>query len=247
MPNPENADLDWQSSFQWPVDPPTVDPFTPPLRYMCFSSQWAPYVLGALAQLMQESAWSTTDQAVLDLTLQRADTLIAGLIEDCPMIAPGLIMLYAGDTAPDGWLFCDGAAVSRTTYAALFAAIASTFGDGDGSTTFNLPDIQGRVPVGVGSGTGLTTRNLADTGGEEAHVLTVSELASHSHDDAGHVHSEGTATPTLINGGLEAPASSAFPSVGLTGTGYASLGNTGSDDPHNTMPPFIALNYCIRF
>jgi len=76
-------------------------------------------------------------------------------------------------------------------------------------------------------------------------VLTTSELASHSHDDAGHVHSEGIATPTLINGGLEAPASAALPSVGSTGLGYADIGDTGSDDPHNTMQPFLTVNYLI--
>lgn len=60
----------------------------------------------------------------------------------------GVIVAYAGSAAPSGWLFCDGSAVSRTTFAALFAAIATAYGSGDGSTTFNLPDLRGRVAVG---------------------------------------------------------------------------------------------------
>jgi hypothetical protein len=61
---------------------------------------------------------------------------------------PGMVAAYAGSSAPSGWLLCDGTAVSRTTYSALFAAIGTSYGAGDGSTTFNLPDLRGRVPVG---------------------------------------------------------------------------------------------------
>lgn len=67
----------------------------------------------------------------------------------------GSVIPYAGKSAPDGWLLCDGAAVSRTTYADLFAVIGTTFGSGDGSTTFNLPDLRGRVAVGVDSDANL--------------------------------------------------------------------------------------------
>ena len=65
-------------------------------------------------------------------------------------VVPGLVSPYAGSTAPTGWLICDGSAVSRTTYADLYAVIADTYGEGDGSTTFNLPDLRGSVPIGYG-------------------------------------------------------------------------------------------------
>ena len=90
----------------------------------------------------------------------------------------GQIQMYAGSTAPTGWLFCHGQAVSRTTYATLFAAIGTNYGEGDGSTTFNLPDFRGRVPVGVGQGTveDATWRALGAEGGTETVTLTESQL-----------------------------------------------------------------------
>src|SRR5215467_6824657 len=89
-------------------------------------------------------------------------------------------------TAPLGWILCDGAAISRTTYAALFAVIGTTYGVGDGSTTFNLPNCKGRIPVGFDSG--QTEFNaLGKTGGEKTHTLTVAELATHDHTIA-HTH-----------------------------------------------------------
>lgn len=69
------------------------------------------------------------------------------------MTPPGAVIPYAGSTAPEGWLLCNGAAVSRTTYAALFDLIGTTFGVGDGSTTFNVPDMRSKMPIGVGAGT----------------------------------------------------------------------------------------------
>jgi len=103
---------------------------------------------------------------------------------------PGFITEYGGATAPAGWLLCDGSAVSRTTYAALFAAIGVLHGVGDGSTTFNLPDCRGRATVGAGSGPGLTARGIGAKGGEENHVLTTAEMPVHSHGvtDPGHAH-----------------------------------------------------------
>ena len=74
---------------------------------------------------------------------------------------PGVVLPYGGASAPTGWLLCDGAAVSRTTYAGLFAVIASTFGDGDGSTTFNVPDLRSRTPLGAGTGTVAETATAA--------------------------------------------------------------------------------------
>ncbi|WP_412468125.1 phage tail protein [Pedobacter sp. KLB.chiD] len=80
-----------------------------------------------------------------------------------------------------GYLLCDGSAVSRTTYAALYAVIGTTFGAGDGSSTFNLPDFRGRVFGGVGSGTGLTTRSLGNTIGSEAVTLNSNNMPYHRH------------------------------------------------------------------
>jgi hypothetical protein len=109
----------------------------------------------------------------------------------------GTMIDHAAGTIPadaDGvqrWRICDGSAISRTTYSTLFASIGTTWGAGDGSSTFNLPDLRGRTTVGVGQGPSLTNRALAAAGGEESHPLTVAELASHGHSvyDPTHAHS----------------------------------------------------------
>jgi microcystin-dependent protein len=122
-----------------------------------------------------------------------------------PVIFPsGAIIPFAGSTAPvSGWLLCYGQAVSRSTYANLFAAISTTYGSGDGSTTFNLPDLRGRAPHGVDNmggtaasrvtsgGSGITGTTLGATGGAETVTLTTAQLPSHNHSasDSGHSHS----------------------------------------------------------
>ena len=98
-------------------------------------------------------------------------------------IPAGILAPFAGSTAPDGWLLCDGSAVSRTTYSSLFAVIATTYGVGDGSTTFTLPDLRGRMALGLdnmgGTSRDIVTAATADTlgaeTGEEMHQLTEDE------------------------------------------------------------------------
>lgn len=103
----------------------------------------------------------------------------------------GIVMPFAGSTAPEGWLLCDGSAVSRSTYADLFAAIGTTYGSGDGSGTFNLPDLSGRVVIGVSQ-----SHALGSTGGEATHVLTSSELPVHVHEVPQHGHGNDIAATT---------------------------------------------------
>lgn len=108
----------------------------------------------------------------------------------------GIIMPFAGTVAPENYLFCDGSAVSRTTYATLYAVIGDTFGAGDGSTTFNLPDLSGRVPLGVSQAHALGT-----TGGSETVTLTESELPAHVHEvpQHGHANTIAAKTPQLAH------------------------------------------------
>lgn len=151
---------------------------------------------------------------------------------DNRLVPPGAVMFYAAATPPAGWYSCDGSAKSRTTDAALFAVVGTTFGAGDGSTTFNVPDARSRNIVAAGQGTGLTLRNLAATGGEEAHVLTIPELPSHNHTISNAMPASGT---TFQGSG-----------TGAGGSGAASIGFTGGNGAHNVMDPFLVLTCMIK-
>lgn len=108
----------------------------------------------------------------------------------------GSIIPFTGSVIPDGHLMCDGSAVSRSEYSDLFEVIGTNFGDGDGSTTFNLPNIGGRVVIGNSLAHGFAT-----TGGEEEHVLDAGEIASHVHIIPEHGHGNTLAfnTPELTH------------------------------------------------
>ena len=105
----------------------------------------------------------------------------------------GSIMAWGGATAPTNWLLADGSAISRTTYASLFAAIGTQYGVGDGSTTFNLPNLKGRAVVGLDSS--QTEFNiLGEIGGAKTHTLLTSEMPSHTHTTPAHTHTGSTST-----------------------------------------------------
>lgn len=106
----------------------------------------------------------------------------------------GVILMYAGSNPPSGYLICDGSAVSRSDYPDLFDAVGTTYGSGDGSTTFNLPNLSGRVALGRSS-----THLLGTSAGEEEHVLTESEMPTHNHEipTHGHANSITVKTPVL--------------------------------------------------
>lgn len=146
---------------------------------------------------------------------------------------PGSLQMFAGSTIPSGWLECAGTAVSRTTYASLFAAIGTTWGVGDGSTTFNVPDLRGRSPIGVGTGSGLTARTLGGTGGNETHVLSTAELPSHSHNYA--------LTDNTGSGSDTNPAKGNGNNPVVIG-----VSSTGSGNAHNNMQPWAAVKFMIK-
>lgn len=115
---------------------------------------------------------------------------------DCDgLMPPGAMAPFAGSSAPTGWLLCDGSAVSRSTYAALFAVLGTTFGAGNGSTTFNVPNAKGRVLVGLDAGQ-TEFDALAETGGAKTHQLTAAEMPSHTHTQNSHNHTQDAHTHT---------------------------------------------------
>jgi len=152
------------------------------------------------------------------------------------------LMPYAGTAAPTGYLLCDGAAVSRTTYSDLFGIVGTTYGVGDGSTTFNIPDLRGRVIAGQDDmgGTsanrltnqtgGLNGDTLGATGGAETHTLTVAEIPAHTHTYNAHT-------------GLGASGSGGNAQLGSQSS---ATGSTGGGGAHNNVQPTIILNYIIK-
>jgi microcystin-dependent protein len=162
----------------------------------------------------------------------------------------GTVNPYAGSTAPTGWLLSFGQAVSRTTYANLFAVISTTYGSGDGSTTFNLPDMRGRVAAGeddmggtaanrlTAAGSGITGTTLGATGGTQTHTLTSAEMPSHNHEIQ---RSNSAATS------VGADASALYRPQNSTGASYLNSQNTGGGGAHQNTQPTIVLNYIIKF
>ena len=143
----------------------------------------------------------------------------------------GAIVDFGTASVPASFLICDGSAVSRTTYAAIFAVIGTGFGAGDGSTTFNLPNLIGRITIGH-SGTG-DYYYVGAVGGETTHTLTIAEIPAHSHA----INYVGMAIHPL---GAYPPVTSGV------GPGVTNTGNAGSGGAHDNMPPYITLNPGIK-
>ena len=178
---------------------------------------------------------------------------------------PGSIYPYPSNNLPDGWLFCDGQAVSRQVYAALFDVIGVIYGAGDNRTTFNLPDLRGRTIIGYETMGGVSASgrlsnsrsgnidglSFAATGGAEQHTLTPQESAIPAHT---HTYSAST---TIFSGVQTVDNRSSGPDVSSPGTGYCCVTmayqfttQATSDsyaEPHNNLPPLVFLNWVIKF
>lgn len=174
-------------------------------------------------------------------SLVREENLLPELL-----IPVGAVLAYGSSNAPKGWLNCDGQAVSREDYADLFSVVGTTYGVGNGSTTFNLPNLLGRTIVGQGSGAGLTSRAMGATGGAETHTLTTGEMPSHSHTSNAVGNTVGLMTANGSSTAIEVDASAVEPNIYAAPVAL-SINNAGSGGAHNNMQPFTVLNYIIRF
>ena len=158
----------------------------------------------------------------------------------------GSITAYGKETAPANWLICDGSAVSRTSYADLFAVIGTKYGEGDGSTTFNLPNLKGRAPVGLDSNdTDFNT--IGNTGGEKTHTLTIDEMPSHDHGEV-FPSKYGYEYPLLTKNGSGSSKNGIMPSLEISEiTDFQTMtGTTGEGKSHNNLQPYQVNNFIIK-
>jgi microcystin-dependent protein len=181
-------------------------------------------------------------------------------------VPAGAVMPFAGASAPAGWLLCFGQTVSRSQYGELFAVLGTTYGSGDGSTTFGLPDLRGRVVAGVDNMGGSAASRLTSTtitgggdavgevGGSQTHTLTTSEMPSHTHVQDAHSHTyRPIATGGFNNGMWHFDGNTLAGADGGTGGGTPSTNNTtatnqntGGGGAHNNVQPTMVLNYIIK-
>jgi microcystin-dependent protein len=186
-------------------------------------------VTGALVWLLDfepldQTGALTVENARNALSVMFYDYLEA--VVDLP--TPGDIKMIASNAIPTRWIECDGSAIDRTTYAKLFAKIGTTYGAGDGSTTFNVPDFGNKSPMHRGS-----TVALAADFGEKDHTLTTPEMPAHTHT-----------IPRVVTSGAGANASFTPVLISATPTAVNS-GSNGGGAAHNNVHPVIGVVFCI--
>lgn len=169
-----------------------------------------------------EGKAKTTDSTIAST---KSD-LEASILKAVPI---GTIVMWATSTPPEGWLLCNGKEVSRTAYLELFKVLGTSVGAA-GSSSFKIPDLSGRFPLGTSN-----SHNLHSTGGEETHTLTVDEMPAHDHGVGGNIVQRG-------------PGSNAFRELAgnYPGNSNPSSQRQGGGQPHNNMPPFYGINFIIR-
>lgn len=186
------------------------------------------------------TAQDATNKTYVDTTVASSVAAAVAIIDAdiaaINQVLTGTVQMWSTASAPTGYLLCAGAAVSRTTYAALFAVIGTTFGSGDGSTTFNLPDYTNRMPYGT---------TIGATGGS-ADAVVVSHTHTATVTDPGHSHTLGAAS---FNGGQFNTGSAP---LGNGNTGSATTGisvsnsTTGVSGTNANLPPYLGINFIIK-
>ncbi len=228
------------------------------------------------------STWSLTATPVPTQQAKYTNTVVsakrvegAGVYQRHPLgasallVPPGSVTAFAGISVPGGWLYCDGSAIDRTIYADLFASIGTTYGAGNGTTTFNIPNLRGRNVIGLNSSE-TDFDVLGETGGAKRHTLTIAEMPAHNHGvvdpghahgvtDPGHAHSyvnnsgdQGVNTITTQSDAadqVEYNQTTGSNTTGVTvntATTGITTALTGGGQSHNILDPYMALRYIIK-
>jgi len=165
----------------------------------------------------------------------------------------GQILMFGGNFPPSGWMFCNGQILPISEYDTLFNLIGTTYG-GDGQSTFALPNLQGRLPVHMGTGGGLSTYVIGQSAGTESVTLTQQQIPQHNHMVTTQTAGGSSATPTTsaVLGDEQSNASggNAFAyGIGGTGTQVAmpgsTVGGSGGSQPHDNMMPYLCVSFVI--
>lgn len=209
-------------------------------------------IINALNTMTIERNWAGDNGDITPEQAQQIASLMLQTIQfdyEPPDMTPiGMMVMFGAASPPANWLLCDGTAINRTTYASLFAVIGTTYGAGNGSTTFNLPNFKDRSPMMPGVG---NVDSLGDQYGTDAVQLTIGQLPSHDHDynDPGHFHDHiraGGAAGAYTNVAgttLSNPVNVAWPTQSkVTGITFHSQ---GSNQYHNNTHPVLGVNMII--
>jgi len=215
---------------------------TMPPQITALSSESVVILLWSQQLLGNINNWYDTAEDQADVITPDDAILIERLIDDLmsSIVRPlvGTVFPYVTADPPPFTLPCDGATYAASDYPQLYALLDAAFIIDP--TSFFVPDLRGRVMLGVNS-----DHAIGESGGEETVTLTTDTMPAHSHTSPPHAHSEIIAVDTLINGGLEAPASAATAFTGTTGLTSVTIDSAGAGEAHNNLQPYLALKYCI--
>lgn len=167
---------------------------------------------------------------------------------DTPFL--GMLALFGFNFQPSGWTYCNGQLISISQNSALFALLGTTFG-GDGINTFALPDLRGRIPVGMGTGPGLSNYQMGQMAGSENVTLLSTQMPQHNHimTASGNGPTQATASgaslASEVRGGVN-PMPVVYANGATTPVNMASATSlAGGNQPHDNLQPYLAVNYCI--
>jgi len=207
--------------------------------HFVFLDSWT---IGLLDSMLSQERpfylWANDQNPLSESELDDLDNRLSTAQGQLMQSLVGLIMPVCTASLPPGTLLCDGSTYQREDYPNLYDALDSAYILN--ADEFQVPNLSERFILGAGPGHAANT-----TGGSFEHTQTETELAPHTHGNTPHAHSEIAATPTIVNGGLEAPASSAAPIASTTGLTSISIDSAGGGQAMDITPPYLALRYVV--